>query len=223
MMNKLSRIFKDPVSGFTHLVSAGAALAGTVILTLRSPDIGFARPALLIYGISMVMLFAASSAYHLVKTSPGIETMLRKLDHTAIFLFIAGSYTPVCLIVLTGGWRWGLLVAVWCIAGLGIAFKFAYIKAPRWISTGIYLGMGWLALIGVAQLLRALPMTALGWLLVGGLFYSTGAIVYALKRPNFFPGVFGFHELWHLFVTAGSAAHYVFMFSYILPYATLGA
>lgn len=215
-MNMLARIFKDPISGLTHLASALAALVGMVVLGILSPP-GAARLALLVYGLSLVLLFAASTAYHLIKTSPARELFLRRLDHTAIFLLIAGTYTPVCLIVLTGAWRWGTLITIWTLAIIGTLFQLVFIEAPRWIAVLIYIGMGWLGVVGVAQLWQALPLSALGWLLVGGLLYSSGAIIYTFKKPDFFPNVFGFHEVWHLFVTAASIAHYIFMLGYVLP------
>lgn len=216
-MNALHRIFKEPISGLTHVASAVLALAGLVALMVVSPPTALARVALLAYGVSLVLLFAASSTYHLVKTTPARELLLRKLDHTAIFLLIAGTYTPVCVIVLSGAWRWGMLAAIWALALAGIVFKLAFIRAPRWLSVAIYLGMGWLGVIGIRPLLQALPLVALGWLLAGGLLYSAGAVVYATRRPDFFPGVFGFHEVWHLFVSAASAAHFVFVVGYVVP------
>lgn len=217
-MLRLNSVFKDPISGLTHLASAAAALVGGVVLVAAGPSNAWARLALLAYGLSLVLLFTASSTYHLVKTSPARELLLRKLDHTAIFLLIAGTYTPVCAIVLTGGWRWGLLAAVWGLALIGIAFKLVFIGAPRWVSVAIYLGMGWLGVIGFGPLFQALPQAAILWLLGGGLLYTVGAVVYAIRRPNFLPGTFGFHELWHLFVTAASAAHFIFVFAYVAPF-----
>jgi len=174
---------------------------------------------LLIYGLSLVLLFSASATYHLVKTSPSRELWLRKLDHVAIYLLIAGTYTPVCVIVLTGAWRWGLLGGIWLLALIGIVVKLFYITAPRWLTVALYLLMGWLGVVGVQPLLAALPLAAFGWLLAGGLLYSVGAIVYATRRPNFVPGVFGFHELWHLFVSGAGAAHFIFILGYIAPLA----
>lgn len=217
-MKTLSRLFKDPISGLTHLASALAALVGLLALWGLSPAQGNTRPGVVIYGATLVLLFSASSAYHLIKTSPARELWLRRLDHTAIFLLIAGTYTPVCLTVLMGTWRWGMLITIWSLAALGILFKLFFIKAPRWISVVIYVLMGWLGTIGVVQLLQALPLAAVGWLLLGGLLYTGGAIIYGLKRPNPAPGVFGFHEIWHLFVSAASAAHFVFMLGYVLPF-----
>jgi hemolysin III len=217
-MKQLQKIFKDPISGLTHLGSALISALGMAILVWLSPP-GLARLAMGIYGISLVLLFSASATYHLVQTTPRREEWLRKFDHVAIFLLIAGTYTPVCLVVLTGGWRWGLLIPVWLIAAGGSLFKLVWVRSPRWLSAGAYIVMGWLGVIGVVQLLSALPLAALGWLLLGGLLYTGGAVIYATKRPDFLPGVFGFHEIWHLFVSAGGAAHYVFVAAYILPLA----
>jgi hemolysin III len=142
---------------------------------------------------------------------------VRKLDHTAIYLLIAGTYTPVCAIVLSGAWRWGLLVFIWSLAAAGIAFKLVYIKLPRWITVLIYMAMGWVGVLAFGPLFAALPPAAIGWLAAGGVLYSLGAVVYATRRLDFWPGVFGFHEVWHLFVTAASAAHFVFVLAYVVP------
>jgi hemolysin III len=217
-VNTLQRYLKDPVSGLMHVASALGAAAGLPALWWLSPPEIAHRIALTIYGASMVLLFTASSLYHLIRTSPRWEAWLRRLDHTAIFVFIAGTYTPVCVIVLSGAWQWGLLVAVWSLAAAGIFFKLIYIQAPRWISVGLYVFMGWLGVIGVAQLLQALPVSALAWLLAGGLLYTAGAVVYATRRWDFFPGVFGFHEVWHVFVSAASGLHYIFILLYIAPF-----
>jgi hemolysin III len=216
-MNGLRATFKDPVSGLTHLASAVAALAGGVVLVLVGPSSALARLALLAYSLSLVLLFAASSTYHLVKTSPARERMLRKFDHTAIFLLIAGTYTPVCAIVLNGAWRWALLSAIWALAAVGIAFKLLYIQAPRWASVAIYVAMGWVGVVCFQPLFQALPWPAFAWLLAGGVLYTVGATIYGTQRPNFFPGTFGFHEVWHLFVTAAGAAHYIFVLFYVVP------
>ena len=218
-MKTLARLFKDPISGLTHLASAGLALLGLIALWGLSPAEGWGRPALVVYGFSLVLLFGASSAYHLIKTTPVRELWLRRLDHTAIFLLIAGTYTPVCVIVFEGAWRWGMLSAIWALALAGISLKLVFIHMPRWLSVTLYVLMGWLGITGVTQMLNVLPPAALGWLLAGGLLYTVGAVIYGTRRLNFFPGVFGFHELWHLFVSAASTAHFVFIFRYVLPAA----
>lgn len=216
-MQRLNTLFKDPISGLTHMASALLALVGLVVLLISSPPDPLARVALLTYGLSLVLLFAASSTYHLVKTTPQRELLLRKLDHTAIYLLIAGTYTPVCAIVLSGAWRWGLLTVIWSLAVIGIAFKLVYIKLPRWITVLIYMAMGWVGVLAFGPLFSALPPAAIGWLAAGGVLYSLGAVVYATRRLDFWPGVFGFHEVWHLFVTAASAAHFVFVLAYVVP------
>jgi hemolysin III len=216
-MRRLFSHFKEPVNGLTHAVSAVLAVVGLAVLLIYSPPNGWARLALLAYGLSLVLQFVASAVYHLVKTTPERTLFLRKLDHTAIFLLIAGTYTPVCVLVLSGAWRWGLLAVIWTLAAVGIYFKLAFMRAPRWLSVVIYMAMGWVGVVGIGQLLAALSPEALGWLAAGGLLYSIGAVIYATRRPDFFPGVFGFHEVWHLFVSAASAAHFVFVLGYVVP------
>lgn len=216
-MKRLLAHLKEPVNGLTHAASALLALAGLVVLLIYSPPNWTARLALLAYGLSLVLLFAASSTYHLVKTTPERTLLLRKLDHTAIFLLIAGTYTPVCAIVLTGTWRWGLLAVIWALAVIGITFRLFYMRGPRWMSVVIYMGMGWVGVLGFGQLFAALPAAGIGWLLAGGLLYSLGAVIYATRRFDFYPGVFGFHEVWHLFVSAASAAHFIFVLAYVVP------
>ena len=217
-MNRLNAIFKDPISGLTHLATAALAVVGGVFLILAAPADWPARVAVAAYGLSLVLLFAASAAYHLVKTTPTRELLLRKLDHTAIFLLIAGTYTPVCVIVLTGPFRWILLAAIWGMALAGIGFKLVSMRAPRWLSVVIYLVMGWLGVLSFGPLFEALPRAAIMWMLAGGILYSLGALVYGTRRLNFYPGVFGFHEVWHLFVTAASGAFYIFVLRYVLPF-----
>jgi hemolysin III len=140
--------------------------------------------------------------------SPAGVARLRRLDHVAIFLLIAGTYTPFCLLALQGAWRRGLLALVWGLALCGVLLKVLWMDAPRWLSVVLYLGMGWVAVVAAPALLQAVPAGGMAWVLAGGLIYSVGALVYGFKRPNPIPGVFGFHELWHLFVVAGSACHF---------------
>jgi len=216
-MKRLFAHLKEPVNGLTHAASALLALAGLVVLLIYSPPDWLSRAALFAYGLSMVLLFSASSAYHLIKTTPERTLLLRKLDHTAIFLLIAGTYTPVCAIVLAGAWRWGLLAVIWALAVIGITFRLFYMRGPRWLSVVIYMGMGWVGVLGFGQLFAVLPAAGIGWLVAGGVLYSLGALIYGTRRFDFYPGVFGFHEVWHLFVSAASAAHFVFVLAYVAP------
>jgi hemolysin III len=216
-MQRLLAPLREPVNGLTHAASALLALLGLAWLLAASPPDWLARLALLAYGVSLVLLFSASAAYHLVKTTPERTLLLRKLDHTAIFLLIAGTYTPVCAIVLSGAWRWGLLAVIWTLAAVGIIYKLAFMRGPRWLSVVIYVAMGWLGVIGFGPLVEVVPAAGIGWLVAGGLLYTGGALIYATRWLDFYPGVFGFHEVWHLFVSAASAAHFVFVLGYVVP------
>jgi hemolysin III len=145
-----------------------------------------------IFGLSLVALYLASALYHLLPLSPLGVARLRKLDHVAIFVLIAGTYTPFCLLALNGGWRWGLLALIWGLALCGASLKLLWMSAPRWLSVALYLGMGWAAVIAAPELLRVVPTEGMAWVLLGGITYSAGALVYGLKRPNPVPGVSDF-------------------------------
>ena len=172
-----------------------------------------------IFGFSLITLYSASALYHLLPLSPLGVARLRRVDHISIFLLIAGTYTPFCLLALDGGWQVGLLCLIWGLALCGILLKLLWMEAPRWLSVALYLGMGWVALVAAPALFRAVPAGGMAWVLAGALIYSAGALIYGLKRPNPVPGVFGFHELWHLFVLAASATHYWAIFTYAVPAA----
>jgi hemolysin III len=200
---------REPVSGLTHLAGAIAALVGQIVLlVLGWPGVEKVA-AVLIYGLSLVGLFSASAIYHLVNAGPKVTAALRKLDHAAIYLLIAGSYTPFCLLAFEGFFRWGMLAIVWTFALVGIVVKLFYMGAPRWVSAAIYLLMGWLCLLAAGEMLTALPTFSLVWMIVGGVVYTLGAVVYAAKLFDFSPGKFGFHEVWHIFVLLGAAAHFI--------------
>jgi hemolysin III len=206
---------RNPVSGLTHLYAAFAALAGLIALLVAGWGNAAKVLSLLIYGLSLVLMFSASAAYHLPKANLKAVEVLRKLDHSAIYLLIAGTYTPMCINRFEGFWKWGLLAIIWALAGIGIVVKLFTIKAPRWVSAGIYILMGWLCIFAIQEMLVALPLGALVWLLVGGVFYTLGAVIYMTKMFDFVPDVFGFHEVWHIFVILGAAAHFVGVFVYI--------
>jgi len=211
------RKLREPVNGLTHLFAAILALLGLVGLLILGHDSLVKVIALLIYGFSLVLMFSSSAAYHLVKARPRIMQLLRKLDHTAIYALIAGTYTPICLHFFSGFWAWGVLVIIWGLALAGIVVKLFVIKAPRWLTAGIYLVMGWLSLMAIRQILLFMPVGALVCLLLGGLFFTVGAVVYILKKPDFFPGIFGFHEIWHIFVIFGCLSHFILIAAYVAP------
>jgi hemolysin III len=208
-------VLREPVNGLTHLFAAIAATVGLVILLYLAYGALPEQLAILIYGSSLVLMFSASAAYHLIQSNPQVTLWLRKLDHSAIYLLIAGTYTPICVHFFTGFWRWGILAIIWAMALAGIGVKLFVIRAPRWLTAGIYLLMGWLAVIATREILTVMPAGALAWLLAGGILFTLGALVYILKRPDFFPGVFGFHEMWHIFVILGCLAHFILVAAYI--------
>ena len=207
--------FREPVSGLTHLYSAIAALLGLIYLLIVSWTKTGLFISLLIYGICLVLLFSASAVYHLLDVKPAINAKLRKLDHSAIYLLIAGTYTPICYNMLTGFWQWGMLTIIWAIALIGIVLKMFFMNTPRWFSAGIYMMMGWLCALALPELIRRIPTGGLVWLSVGGVIYTLGAVIYSTRKLDFFPGRFGFHEVWHVFVMQGALAHFILIAVYI--------
>lgn len=206
----LSRHMREPFSGLSHLIGALLALAGLAYMLANIPE---QRPtqylaSYLVFGLSMTLMFAASAVYHLVETDKEGIRKLKRIDHMAIFIMIAGSYTPFCLLGLESRQGWWMFGIVWSIALFGIGVKIFWLHAPRWLSTTLYLGMGWVAITVIEPLSAALSDAAINWLIAGGIAYSIGAVVYAGKRPNLH-SKFGFHELWHIFVLAGAACHFV--------------
>jgi hemolysin III len=208
---------REPVNGLTHLGAAAVSAVGLVALLITGRSTVGKEVSLLIYGSTLVLLFAASSTYHLVKGSPRVMGILRKVDHAAIYLLIAGSYTPFCYNMFSGFWQWGLLAIVWSLALAGVIVKIFIIKSPRWLNTAIYLVLGWLVIFAVREMLATVPVGALLWLSAGGVLYTLGAIVYATKTLNFVPGKFGFHEVWHIFVILGALAHFAAVILYVAP------
>lgn len=208
---------RDPVSGLTHCIAALLAVFGTVLLIVRaaSPALPWHLVAFSIFGGGMILLYTASTLYHWLPLGERGVRILRRVDHSMIFFYIAATYTPICLIPLRGPWGWSMFGVVWGLAIGGIVMKVFWITAPRWLSTGIYLAMGWLILVGIYPLVQAMSSASLAWLVAGGLVYSLGAVIYAVKWPDPIPRHFGFHEIFHLFVIGGSACHYVLMYWYV--------
>lgn len=200
---------REPVNGLTHLGGAVASAGGLVALLILGWQGIEKIISLLVYGLSLIGLFTSSAAYHLAKVKPKTQQILRKLDHSAIFLLIAGTYTPFCVNAFNGFFRWGLLIVIWSIAFIGILVKIFWVGAPRWLNAAVYVIMGWLCISAIGQMTTALTPFSLGWLIAGGVIYTLGAIVYAAKLFNFAPGNFGYHEVWHIFVLLGAAAHFL--------------
>lgn len=206
-MVSISRTFRDPINGLTHCI--GVILSALGIAYFLPAQDTWHAVAFGIYGITLLALYVSSTLYHWLPLGPIGIRRLRRLDHLMIFTFIAGTYTPVALLVFHGILRWMLLGLIWGLAIAGWVVKLIWMHAPRPIYVSIYVGMGWVALFFAVPLVRALNVSQISLLIAGGLFYTIGAICYTRKTPDPFPGVFGFHEIWHLFVMAGSAAHFL--------------
>ena len=169
-----------------------------------------------IYGLGAIFMFGASTLYHKFKKAENEKTLLRSLDHFAIFVMIAGSYTPVAYVWFLEPTKWITLGSQWGITLLGLFLTFFVRNRPRWIDVVLYLSMGWVSIFLIKWMMEIMSPTTLGMLLAGGIFYSVGALIYALKKPNWKPGVFGFHELFHLFILAGAVAHFFLVYETLL-------
>lgn len=201
--------FRDPFSGFSHLAGAAIGFAILCFLVIQANRYGdvWKITSFSIFGTCMILMFASSAVYHLAQTSEKNILTLKRIDHMAIFAMIAGTYTPICLISLRDSFGWTLLISVWGIAISGILLKIFWIGAPRWLSTLIYVAMGWACVFGLSTMKAAMPEASFAWLVYGGVAYTVGAVVYGTKWPNPWPSNFGFHEIWHLFVMAGAFSH----------------
>lgn len=211
---------KDPGSAITHFIGMIMAVLAAWPLLLKAaqnPDRLYLI-AMSIYAASLILLYVASTTYHTFDKSPKVNTLLKKIDHMMISVLIAGSYTPVCLLVLRGKIGIILLTIVWSIAITGILIKAFWVYCPKWVSSILYIGMGWTCILALPQILEALSPAAFGWLLAGGIMYTVGGVIYALKLSIFNNRhkYFGSHEIFHLFVMAGSACHFIVMYRFIL-------
>lgn len=205
---------RDPISALTHFIGFIAVIPCFILLILKARQEGSPTSMLgfIIFGISLLLLYSASTIYHTVKVSAEKIQVLRRIDHMMIFVLIAGTYTPICLIALRGIWGYGMLALIWAIAIAGILMKAFWLNAPRWLSTGVYIVMGWLAVILFVPLRGAIGWKGIILLLSGGIAYTVGGVIYGLKKPNFNFKYFGFHEIFHVFVLIGSGIHIALMF-----------
>jgi hemolysin III len=212
---------REPVNGLTHLLGAVLSIVGLVVLLVIAIENRSTRQivAFSIFGASLVLMYCTSAFYHSLKVSPRAVARLRRIDHMTIYILIAGSYTPICLVMLRGRVGTGLLIAVWSLAALGIFQTVVWMHAPQWLATALYIGMGWIAVFLIKPLLAAAPPGFFFWLLAGGIIYTLGAVVHATKWPRpsspTSPRFFGSHEIWHLCVMGGSFAHYWAMLAYV--------
>ena len=226
--NKLPSFSKDGsihvtdevLNTVTHMAGAVFSLLGAVLLIVLSSSSGdpWKIISFSIYGFSLILLFLASTFHHGLDLSPGLNNLFRLFDYLAIYVLIAGSYTPICLVVGRGQWGWSVFGVVWVIAGAGITIKSVFQNIPKWVSHTLYLTMSW---VGIVLMVKLIPLFGIGGFLLllgGGFFYTIGAGIYYFEKPNPVPGKFGFHEIWHLFVLAGSFLIYLFMYKIVLPY-----
>ena len=220
MSDTIKKHVKDPGSAITHFIGMLMAVFAAVPLIIKATH----EPSpiyvvsIAIYAASLILLYAASTTYHTFDRSEKINTILKKIDHMMISVLIAGSYTPICLLVLGGRLGIILLAIVWSIAIAGILIKAFWVYCPKWVSSILYIGMGWTCVLAFTQLLNSMSPAAFGWLLAGGLIYTAGGIIYALKLPifNMKHKDFGSHEIFHLFVMGGSICHFIVMYAFVL-------
>lgn len=208
---------REPVSGLTHAAGALLSIAALVVMIVVAVHYKTTWHVVSysIFGTTLILLYTASSLYHLLPFKEKGISVMQKIDHTMIYLLIAGTYTPFCLVTLRGPLGWSMFGIIWGLAIAGIVTKFAWKNAPRIFRVIFYLVMGWLALILIYPLYKHAAAGALVWLLIGGAFYSIGAVFYATKWPNPIPKYLGFHEIWHIFVIGGSFSHFWAIYRFI--------
>jgi len=209
---------REPLNALTHGAGILLSALGLIYLLLKAVNnhSGMQLAGALVFGISLIALYTASTLYHGLPVSPRVVQILRRVDHTMIYVLIAGTYTPICLITLKGVLGWSLFGVVWGLALAGIVLKLLWMNAPRWLSTLFYVALGWLAALFIVPLFRALPLSGFIWLLTGGLLYTIGAVFYATKPRWLKLWKFGFHEVFHLFILLGSAAHFLLVSRYVI-------
>ena len=209
---------KEITSALTHLGGAIFGVIGLILLlniAVKSSSL-ITIASFLVFGLSMIFLYSTSCVYHFIDSSKKkAKVIMRKLDHIMIFVLISGTYTPICLLILSKDIGYKLLFVVWSITIIGAFIKIFWINAPRWVSAGLYLGMGWLSIFVFMPLIKSMAAGGIFWLCLGGLLYTVGGVIYGLKKPAIDKLWFGFHELFHIFVLAGSFCHFMMMYYYV--------
>src|SRR6202171_1528082 len=222
-MNSADTVLAKPLMrGWSHAAAAVVAIGGLVALIVITRHDPAKLVSMAIYGGGLVLLFGVSATYHIFKWPPRVKDWLRRADHATIFVFIAATYTPLAFNVLDGWWRIGVLAAIWVCAAGGVAGAAPFLRIPRRLLAGLYLGMGWLAVVAFIPLTAALGWVAGLLIALGGLQYSLGAAVYAFKEPRLWPRVFGYHELFHVAVITARVTFYVGVLHYAVPYHRAG-
>lgn len=215
----MTNYIREPINGLTHLAGALLAFAGLLAMVIKaasSPHSVITLTSVIIFGISMILLYSASATYHMVIARAKVIAFLRRLDHSMIFILIAGTYTPFCLISLHGVTGWVLFSIVTVGAVLGVLFKMIWFKSPRWLSTAIYIAMGWMIIFVASPLSGKLSATGLFLLILGGIFYTIGGVIYGTKPKFLKLKHMGFHEIFHIFILFGSLAHFLSVFLFVI-------
>ncbi|ADH97999.1 PAQR family membrane homeostasis protein TrhA [Salisediminibacterium selenitireducens] len=210
---------REPVNSLTHWAGAVLSLIGLVAMLFRSSEAGFGTleiAAVTVFGLSLILLYTASATYHMIIASDSVIAFFRRLDHSMIYILIAGTYTPFCLIAMQGPAGWALFGIVTAMAIAGVTFKLIWFHSPRWLSTGIYIGMGWLIVFFVVPLTSVIDPTGLVLLVAGGVLYTIGGVLYAIKPDWSILNSIGFHEVFHLFILFGSLAHYFSVYFFVI-------
>ncbi|WP_164215121.1 hemolysin III family protein [Virgibacillus sp. YIM 98842] len=210
---------REPVNGFTHLFGALLAFVGLLALVIKATAVTgdmMAIMSVIIFGVSMILLYAASATYHMVVADDKVIAFLRRIDHSMIFVLIAGTYAPFCLISLSGATGWILFTAISLIALAGVTFKLVWFHAPRWLSTALYVIMGWIVVFFSADLAPIIGAGGMTFLIIGGIVYTIGALIYWLKPKYLTFKHFGFHEIFHIFILFGSLFHFCSVYFYVL-------
>lgn len=213
------KYFREPVNGITHLTGAILSLIGLVIMLFK---VGYSQGTALeyicavLFGISMILLYSASATYHSVIADSHIIKRLKKLDHSMIFVLITGSYAPFCLLSLKNSIGITLFIVIGILAVLGITFKLFWVTCPRWLSSAMYIGMGWIVILAIYPLSKVLSLGGIILLVLGGVLYTVGGVIYALKENTIRIGLFGCHEIFHLFIMFGSLCHFLCVLLYVL-------
>ncbi|SES67936.1 hemolysin III [Salinibacillus kushneri] len=210
---------REPVNGFTHLFGAIFSFVGLLALVIKAAINSFSAVdimAVIIFGVSMILLYSASATYHMVVAKKHVIAFLRRIDHSMIFVLIAGTYTPFCLISLEGTMGWILFIIIQSLAVFGVAYKLIFFHSPRWLSTSIYIAMGWMVIFFFSPLSNVIGTGGMTLLMVGGILYTIGGVIYGTK-PKFLEFKhMGFHEIFHIFILLGSLAHFLSVYFYVL-------
>ena len=218
MTDRIKRFWiREPFCGLSHGIGAALSVAALVVLLVLAHGKLWQTISFAVFGVSLIVLYTASTLYHSLWVKPKQILALMRFDHVAIFLLIAGTYAPVCLVSLRGAWGWSLFGVEYGLAVVGIVCSLVWKGFPDWARIGIYILMGWLIMVAIVPAIHVLGPAGLAWLFGGGAAYSIGTVVFAADRPHLWPGKFSAHDLWHIFVLAGSACHFVLMAVVIAP------